>query len=310
MTMQIRTISQLPSQTSDLPRGSLLEVSVVGGNGYISKKISSDVLLNQFQNEISSNIASEFGLVDAGNPYNVASISTSVEQLSSQDSVLSGMKEFKTVPVITAPLTSYDHAAQSGIDLYTPDQMVPNVMKVKDLIDTRACFIGSDCIVDGDPGNEEAPRFTQKSENFMYFRIDDNGVDSSKWIDPETRAEAGYEVCPYSGYLTMFGWLADNGNVLAQDAWVALYGQVYVTLTTGEQVQKWIPLQVQPWPIGARSSIRQYVSFSIPVKEGLRLKVKTGFRVNGSEAAMQDSATKSFNLNEPNCFVGWILRVN
>ena len=308
--MIIRTTSQLPSQTDPLPKGSLLEVSVVGGNGYISKKISSDVLLNQFQNEISSNIAAEFGLVDAGNPYNVASISDAVEQLSSQDSVLSGVKELKTIPVITAPLTSYDHAVQSGIDLYTPDQMVPNVMKVKDLIDTRACFIGSDCIVDGDPGNDEAPRFTQKSENFMYFRIDDNGVDSSKWIDPETRAEAGYEECPYSGYLTMFGWLADNGNVLAQDAWVALYGQVYVTLTTGEQVQKWIPLQVQPWPIGARSSIRQYVSFSIPVKEGLRLKVKTGFRVNGSEAAMQDSATKSFNLNEPNCFVGWILRAN
>lgn len=97
-------------------------------------------------------------------------------------------------------------------------------MKVKDLIDTRACFIGEDYVIDGDPGNDESPRFTTKSDNFMYFRIDDTGVDSSKWIDPETKSEAGYQTCKYSGFLTMFGWLADNGNVLAQDAWVGLYG--------------------------------------------------------------------------------------
>jgi hypothetical protein len=70
--------------------------------------------------------------------------------------------------------------------------MIPNVMRVKDLIDSRAGFIGEDYVIDGDPGNDESPRFTTKSDNFMYFRIDDNGIDSSKWIDPETRAEAGY----------------------------------------------------------------------------------------------------------------------
>lgn len=307
--MTIRTVSQLPSHgDAYLPDGTLFEVSVPSGNKFISKKLSSDVLLNQFEDTISSSIATSFGLVDGGGTYKVNTISAAVNQLSVQDCRLSGIKEMQSIPVVTAPLTAYDHAVTGRFDTYTPDQMVPNVMKVKDLIDSRACFIGSDYMVDGDPGNDEAPRFTKKSENFMYFRIDDNGVDSSKWIDPETRAEVGYAECPYSGYLTMFGWLADNGNVLAQDAWVALYGHVYVASETGVQTQKWIPLQVQPWPIGAKSSIRQYVSFSIPVKEGLRLKVKTGFRVNGSEAAMQDSATKSFNLNEPNCFVGWVLR--
>lgn len=307
--MTIRTVSQLPPQgEAYLPSGSLFEVSVPSGNKFISKKLSSDVLLNQFEYTTSSSIATSFGLVDAGKTYKVNAISAAVNQLSVQDCVLSGVKELQTIPVITAPLTAYNYSANGRFDTYTPDQMVPNVMKVKDLIDSRACFIGSDYLVDGDPGNDEAPRFTKKSENFMYFRIDDNGVDSSKWIDPETRTEVGYVVCPYSGYLTMFGWLADNGNVLAQDAWVALYGQVYVDPENEMPTQKWIPLQVQPWPIGAKSSVRQYVSFSLPVKEGLRLKVKTGFRVNGSEAAMQDSATKSFNLNEPNCFVGWVLR--
>jgi len=103
---------------------------------------------------------------------------------------------------------------------------VPNVLKVKDLIDERANFIGSSYVIDGDPGDDEAPRFTIKSDEFMYFRLDDNGTDSSKWIDPETSAPVGAAVCTRTGYLTLFGWLADNGNVLAQDAWVALYAQI------------------------------------------------------------------------------------
>lgn len=97
-------------------------------------------------------------------------------------------------------------------------------MKVKSLISNHANFIGSESVIDGDPGSDEAPRFTLKSDEFMYFRLDDNGTDSTMWIDPETSTKAGPVTCTRSGYLTLFGWLADNGNVLAQDAWVALYG--------------------------------------------------------------------------------------
>lgn len=304
--MTIRTVSQLPAQTSILPDQSLFEVSVPGNEAkYISKKISCSTLLNQFENQISADVGRDFGLLSGNTPYNVGNISAAVNDLSNHGVVLSGIKEFKDIPTITTNLSAYKHSS-SGATTYDPDVFIPNVMKVKDLIDTRACFIGEDYVIDGDPGNDESPRFTTKSDNFMYFRIDDTGVDSSKWIDPETKSEAGYQTCKYSGFLTMFGWLADNGNVLAQDAWVGLYGQIYSILEDGSQQQRWIPLQIQPWVIGSRSSIRQYVSFNLPVKEGLRLKVKTGFRVNGSTAGMQDSATKSFNLNEPNCFVGWI----
>lgn len=304
--MTIRTVSQLPPQTSILPGQSLFEVSVPGnGAKYISKKISCDTLLNQFEAQISADVGRNFGLLSGNTPYNVGNISAAVNDLSNSSIVLSGIKEFKNIPTITTNLSAYKYSS-SGANTYDPDVFIPNVMKVKDLIDTRACFIGEDYVINGDPGNDESPRFTTKSDNFMYFRIDDTGVDSSKWIDPETKSEAGYQTCKYSGFLTMFGWLADNGNVLAQDAWVGLYGQIYSILDDGSQQQRWIPLQIQPWVIGSRSSIRQYVSFNLPVKEGLRLKVKTGFRVNGSTAGMQDSATKSFNLNEPNCFVGWI----
>ena len=61
-----------------------------------------------------------------------------------------------------------DRNSKSSLFGVRMTNMVPNVMKVKDLIDSRACFIGSDYIVDGDPGNDEAPRFTKKSENPIF----------------------------------------------------------------------------------------------------------------------------------------------
>ena len=310
--MTIRTISQLPIATQ-IPDGSLFEISIPGSVGtsvrYTSNKLSVETLLTQFNNVISSGIANRFKLVNGNKDYQVGDLSSAISQLSSSDCLFNGTKTFKSIPVADVQPSAYDVGEiRSSFGTYSADKLVPNIGKVKDLIDDYSCFVGSDYVLDGDPGNDETARFTKKSEDFMYFRIDDNGVDSSKWISPETHGEVGYRVCPHTGYLTIVGWLADNGNVLPQNAWVALYGQVYTTSGTSQKTPNWIPLQVQPWPIGAKSSIRQYVGFNLPVKEGLRLKIKTGFRVNGSVGAMQDELTRSFNLNEPNCFVGWILQ--
>ena len=77
--MTIRTVSQLPSHgNAYLPNGTLFEVSVPSGNKFISKKLSSDVLLNQFEDTISSSIATGFGLVDGSRTYKVNTISAAV----------------------------------------------------------------------------------------------------------------------------------------------------------------------------------------------------------------------------------------
>ena len=77
--MTIRTVSQLPSHgDSYLPSGTLFEVSVPSGSKFISEKLSSDVLLKQFEDVISSNIASNFGLVNGGKTYKVNTISAAV----------------------------------------------------------------------------------------------------------------------------------------------------------------------------------------------------------------------------------------
>lgn len=310
--MTIRTISQLPSCEVIITKDSLFEVSVPIGEKYISKNQTIGNLETQFEAEISTNLAKEFEMLSGDKKFSVANLCAAIDSLSSDDGIFHGTKEFASIPAITTNLTSYQfsHSGLHGSVAYSPDQLVPNVLKVKDLIDERANFIGTGYVIDDDPGNDEAPRFTTKSDKFIYFRLNDNGTDSSKWIDPETSAPAapaGPARCNRTGYLTLFGWLADNGNVLPQDAWVALYAKIRLASDTSTPQYRWIPIQVQPWIIGAKSSIRQYVGFNIPVKEGLELKIKTGFRVNGSTAAMQDEATISFNLNEPNCFVGWII---
>lgn len=81
----------------------------------------------------------------------------------------------------------------------------------------------------------------------MFWHIDDQGNDSSRWIDPETGIEAGPVYVNSTGWLTIIGWLADNGKLLNQEAWVGLFGKINVKdkdesseSTTSTQ---WIPLQ-------------------------------------------------------------------
>jgi len=54
----------------------------------------------------------------------------------------------------------------------------------------------------------------------------------------------------------------------------------------------------------------QYVSFNLPVKAGLRLKIMTGFNVNGNNTGLTDIPSLMFGQegNMPNTFVGYILR--
>lgn len=66
-------------------------------------------------------------------------------------------------------------------------------------------------------------------------------------------------------------------------------------------------MQLQPWHVSDRSKIIQYVGFNIPVKEGLQLKIKTGFRVNSSATATNSGNSLVFPNVQHNVFVGYIV---
>jgi hypothetical protein len=159
----------------------------------------------------------------------------------------------------------------------------------------------------GDPNNEST--YTTDSDYFLHFRIDDGGRDSSEFETTDGTA-AGYEKCPYTGQLIIYGWLADQGGVMAQDAWVGLYGLVNIINDSKEMSQKWTLLQVQPWVIGSKSSIMQYVSFNIPVSSGMKLKIRTGFKVDGTNSGFAQPNALTYDSWQPNSFVGYVIQTN
>lgn len=99
----------------------------------------------------------------------------------------------------------------------------------------------------------------------MIWRIPDGYSDSTDYINESgIKNPTGVE-CDKTGQLVVYGWLADGGGVLPQEAWVALYGKIANKNSTGSDTV-WTILQLQPWIVSERSKVIQYVGFNIPVK--------------------------------------------
>lgn len=305
-----RTISQLPSVsgTTDLGKA-LLEVSVPKDSSanpkYHSEKCQISQIESRFKTSIANGIADQHGLKDQdGKDLKLDEAFSKIKTLSAENTTLYGMKVFDGIPAV---IQSKEKYIANGIANY--NQLIPNIEKTIDLVDQRAGYISPNHVVDANP---RVGNYTAESNQFMFWHIDDQGNDSSRWIDPETGIEAGPVYVNSTGWLTIIGWLADNGKLLNQEAWVGLFGKIKVKdkdegseATTSTQ---WIPLQYQPWLISSKSAHRQHVSFSLPVKAGLQLKIMTGFNVNGSSSGFQHSNSVQFKVNEPNSFVGWVIR--
>lgn len=68
-------------------------------------------------------------------------------------------------------------------------------------------------------------RTTIGNNKFYYWRIDGN--DSSKSVyDTRSNSTDGYEEMRDTGQLVVWGWLADNGDVSPEMAWVGLFGVI------------------------------------------------------------------------------------
>lgn len=296
--MTIRTISQLPDVQASINNDALLEVSTpVGDFRYQSQKCTFSKLQDQLGENIEVRTADKYRLKDGSYSADVHSIDTRVGQLENSDMTIKGAKTFSSIPRISS----------TDPDEFTIPQMVPNIQKVVDLVDGRACFVSEHYAVDAQP--VKTNHSTNDTSKFLFWHFDDQTRDSSEWIDPEIGMASGPVYVNRTGWLSITGWLADNGNILAQDAWVGLFGLIYVKDENDSSIitSQWVPLQYQPWPISSKSMQRQYVSFGLPVRSGLRLKIRTGFNVNGDSGGFQTSNSIQLPLNQPNTFVGYIL---
>ena len=181
--------------------------------------------------------------------------------------------------------------------------MVPTVAQVQNMVLNNGDYITDDMVVVGSPGNNA--RYTVFDRNFMHWKIGENQTDSSEYIDT-TGYPVGPKVCTHTGNLVIYGWLADNGDVEPQDAWVGLYGCLHTNTDTDNE-RDWVLLQLQPWPLTPKSSVFQYVGFNVKVSKGLLLKIKTGFRVKGKNSGFQGGSSLTYWTNQPNSFVGYFL---
>lgn len=293
--MKIRTISQL-EQVEDLKDGTLFGVStpVEDQTGaYISNSVLFSTIKGQIEQNVATEIASRYQLdASGGQPIDVSKLEERVETLESKECNIYGTKTFRTAPKIIS-------AKEEDL----ADNNVPTVGQVKSLVLNNGDYITDEMIVVGQPGNNA--RYTVFDRNFMHWKIGENQTDSSEYIDT-TGYPVGPKVCTHTGNLVIYGWLADNGDVDPQDAWVGLYGCLH-TNADDDNERDWVLLQLQPWPLTAKSSVFQYVGFNVKVAKGMKLKIKTGFRVKGKNSGFQGGSTLTYWTNQPNSFVGYFL---
>lgn len=103
----------------------------------------------------------------------------------------------------------------------------------------------------------------------------------------------------------VYGWLADNGNVNPEECWVGLFQEI----ENGDGTVRPTLIQMQPWIIGQNSQIAQYVGFNVPVRKGTKLKIMTGFNVNGQNSGFGQSNSLMISRSGSlvNTFVGYIV---
>ena len=227
--MDIKTISQLtPLNDSEQMHQSayfgISQYNPASGGKYFSRKISYEKLQNQLSSYIDTAVLD--GLYKAksgGARISISGLRTDINNLKSGSMTISGVKTFSSVPRITATVQDSDNN-------------VPNIKFVKTLIADNAGFMAENQYLPMDPGNGSKGYTVydgrESDPKQLYWRIDHNQRDSSKWLD-EFGVEAGAATCPYTGNLVCYGWLADNGDVRPEQAWVGLFGHVQCGTASG-----------------------------------------------------------------------------
>ena len=332
--MLVRTISQLPQITSNYSNG-LMEISVPENNSststkFTSKSIRQTVLSAGISAAVDAKIANDYHLKNNGKPINVTSLSATVHDLSAGNmntdaKHINGIKRFDSWPYILktaeqfpTSFSEYGGNGNSGDAKY----LIPNVDKVNELIGTQPVYFSTDdsYVAEGNPLRSHASltedasvpdaldyRTTIGSGKFYFWRIDEN--DSSKSIfDTRSGTTDAYEEMRDTGQLVVWGWLADNGDVSPEMSWVGLFAKVKTSEYDATLVD--VPISIQPWIRGENASVLQYLSFNVPVKKGLKLKIKTGFIVNQqTSGAFQNRGTMTFiDRYVPNAFFGYIIK--
>ena len=297
--MKVKTISQLPECTINPSAiaNSYIEMSIQSGSGsslsYTSNKGSLNAISQNIQNALSSSMKTMHGLYNGSTPIKSSALLTEINNIKTANMTITGKKTFATAPIITN-LGSESNSVATRADCQNfAATYSTGISNANQTYDKNGSVTTTLFDSNGSP---------YSNRNGYIWHIDDQSTDSSTSKDEVAGSIGSYVQMKKTGMLVMWGWLADNGNVRPQDAWVALYAKIKDNLE--------VPIMLQPWIQGKESSkTLQYVGFTVPVKSGLNIKVKTGFPVNGQTGGgFQTNGTMTFrDAWIPNSFFGYII---
>ena len=274
MSLNITTISKLPSLTTEnLNSNDLFWISHPdSGQKYISKNTSLSAITDYAKNDVKNSFQLD-GM-------NVTDMNNRINNILSGTTTFRGTKTFASTPTITGQTSDVDTLADNSILTKKTITTLAN-----NLIADGITMVASNSKTYGNPENNTP--YTNK-----------NGVDFQLKLDNGKR-ESNIQKCSSDGQLVVYGWTADNGRVLPQESWIAIYGKIN---------NIWTILQLHPWIVSQNSSILQYVGFNVPVKKDLEIKIQTGFPVNMTASSFNTGNTLTFNDGSINTFVGYIIK--
>lgn len=314
-----KSISQLPQISADiLHDDSLFEVSLpiglstndsgtsVVGVTYASRAISKQNLSISLIENTVDYLKENHGFNDS---YSFQKTESDISSLISGDLTVYGKKTFINSPEILQDLSDYVSYTTDP----EHDKLAVNLKTLKQFgnlnfspnLDSEFGFATT---LYNDTTNESrnlncfATDATNQITNRKSFIFD---ADSKNTVQHEyvfkinpNQTESNIWVAPVSGIFTCYGWL-DEQNSLSEysneQRWVALLGYESI-------LNEWMILQVQPF---IKNNYLSYVSFTFPVKAGMRLKIQTGFPV-GTNSDKYHQSSSSLANHLANAFLGGV----
>lgn len=291
-TIKLRTISQLPAYsstealTSTTLSNNLFETSVYDSGIYTSRHITYSNLSTILNKNIDDAMASAYGMKLNGDNIKLTDLSSEIDTIKTGNLSIDGVKTF----------TGTLKAKPYHTGLPTSPSPVATAADVDKLLSQAPVYIANN-------SHYSAVR-TLTTNNVIK---EDNN--SSLYEFKLTNIQNDYKSSQSdvvsirnTGFLSLYGWLAADTNIVPQEAWVALEGKIN---------GNWVILQVQPFILGSNNQIIQYLSFNLPVAMGLNLRISTGFKLSISPTYIQTGKTLVYNAlangqNMVNTFYGTV----
>lgn len=282
--MNIRTISQLNriSNPDDITNKSLIELSLFNLEtlNYSSNAVEVKTFTSKLSSDINENLKTVYGLTLNNVPIKSSDLSSTITNIISSDISFSGTKTFLQSPTVPPPVTL---------------KSVTNKEYVDDKITDSPIYIKTNSILPNAFTIENIP-IARSSDNLLHWELL-NKISGGKVQSTE-------QVAKIDGNLVCYGWITPFDLVDPASAWVVL--ECFIN-------GNWVIVQLMPWVVGNNSLEMQYISFNVPVKKGVKIRITSGFGVNYNKTTYQNrDNTLIYNVvatgtNITNAFVGYVI---